>query len=311
MLRMHACNMFTMTCRTNMMLEPHGAVEITASVSRHVPPELFYEIFGLLNDDKDTLASCSCVSKYWRSLSLPWLFSRVVVPESNSFSSFLDFISAHRDLRKHIKTLRMIGEPSASYPIKPHLSLLAFLSIVSELSALRTLHLWDIHACDHPSTIHLTKIDRLPKLTLQELSIRNPRGKQLWTMTLTWLLTRYSVDTLELAGVRISDLFDGDAPACTAPSNRVSVRRLTIAGSRWLDRYSYGFFQAFLDSGSLESLSVRCPNPQCATYARGLLCAVGQNITKLCFDIAALSVHGEGEKWSIPNDHTSLLISLL
>ena len=278
------------------MLEIHSAGEISASVSDRIPPELFYDIFRLLSDDKDTLASCACVSRYWRSVSLPWLFSQVTVPEAKSFASFVDYFNTYPDLGAHIKTLRLIGDPSAPHSSTSHLNLHVFLSIISGFSALRTLHLWDINACECPCTLQLTDVDRRLKPGLRELSIRNPRGEQSWTTTLISLLSRYSADTLEIVGVRLSDQLDEDMPAFAAPSSPAAVRRLTIAGSRWLDRSSYAFFEVMLCPGALQSLSVRCPTPECATYARSLLLAVGQNVTKLSLDIAALSVHTEGEQ---------------
>ena len=94
------------------MLEIHNPGEISASVSDRIPPELFYDIFRLLSDDKDALASCACVSRYWRSVSLPWLFFQVTVPEAKSFASFVDYFDTYPDLGTHIKTLRLIGNPS-------------------------------------------------------------------------------------------------------------------------------------------------------------------------------------------------------
>ncbi|TBU46076.1 hypothetical protein BD309DRAFT_954942 [Dichomitus squalens] len=228
------------------------------------------------------------------------MFARVTVPEVKLFSSFLQFLDAQPVLGVHIRALRLIGDPLACYYYMAvsHLTLDGFLSIISQLSALRTLSLWDIQACDHPSTFRLADVAGQVKPALQKLSIRNPRGRHSWGTTLRWLLSNCSVDALEIADVPLADTLEG-VLALTPLSDRVSVRSLAIIGSRWPNEYSYQFFEALICPGSLRTFSARCPTPLCATYILSFIRSIGQNIAKLCLDIAPLSVQGEEPDWKV------------
>ncbi|KAI1784826.1 hypothetical protein LXA43DRAFT_871783, partial [Ganoderma leucocontextum] len=70
-----------------------------------IPPEIYYCIFELLKDDKETLLSCSCVSRHWREVSIPWLFAKVNVLSAERFTGFLEFVDTHSHLGAHIKQL--------------------------------------------------------------------------------------------------------------------------------------------------------------------------------------------------------------
>ncbi|RDX51789.1 hypothetical protein OH76DRAFT_273240 [Lentinus brumalis] len=77
-----------------------------------LPVEVFHQILATLQDGRepDTIATCSLVSRRWRAVALPYLFSVITIREEADFEDFLDFVANAPHICRCIRTLTLTGD---------------------------------------------------------------------------------------------------------------------------------------------------------------------------------------------------------
>ena len=70
-------------------------------------PELVDVIFRYASQDKATISACALVSRDWRELALPHLFSDLKFRTRNArpLKHFQDFIDAHPHIARYVRKL--------------------------------------------------------------------------------------------------------------------------------------------------------------------------------------------------------------
>ncbi|KAM5540172.1 hypothetical protein V8D89_006312 [Ganoderma adspersum] len=255
-----------------------------------VPPEIFHYIFEPLRHDKKTLSSSSSVSRYWREVSLHWLFAHISIPSVQLFTGFLEFVHTHPHLGAHVRKLVF------HHHFKLHLSvpeeeLRTFLSsAISGLPSLRSLSLNDAKLApddDLPSSLPLVDRDSKPSSRhLQHLSILCSLDTSWWTSILIWFLSRYTVGTLKLVGVEIAidDSIAVSPLNCLRNSVRISKLILDACDS-WYHGV-YPLLEAILQPDSVQEVSVSYGSSSDITHIHTLMGAVGHNVTYVSLDLA-------------------------
>ncbi|KAI1782839.1 hypothetical protein LXA43DRAFT_386584 [Ganoderma leucocontextum] len=282
-----------------------------------IPPEIYYCIFELLKDDKETLSSCSCVSRHWREVSIPWLFAKVSVLSAERFTGFLEFVDTHSHLGAHIKQLGFHGHSGPSKPPRPHPpisedSLRTILSsAVSGLPSLRSLSLCELRLAsdaDRPSTLQPVDLESETQSNrhLRKLSIHcSTLDMSSWTSTLIWFLSRHTMDTLELSRVRIPLLNDSNSSIALSVLDhlRHSVRipKLVLDVFAFPYHDTYAFLEILLQPGSVQAVSTSCGSSSDVTRIPRFMGVVGQNVRYLSLDVAFFSVESDGPSGPDPN----------
>ncbi|KAI0331624.1 hypothetical protein GY45DRAFT_1321950 [Cubamyces sp. BRFM 1775] len=178
----------------------------------NLPLELVDLVFrhaASLNDAKKTIIACACVSRLWRKLSLPHLFSSLKVVNLHDFYDFSTFLATRPDLARHIQILtlarlRRYGMlPVAEAVLGPNISHSGLVNIAARLPKLRELHLDTVFILD--SGIDPTSPTALlpPHFRLKKLSMHSCCGR-VGQMTLFPLTTL--VDTLRILPADVVDL---------------------------------------------------------------------------------------------------------
>ncbi len=269
----------------------------------HVPPEIFHCVFELLSKDKPTLSSCTYVSRHYRELAIPWLFAQITVHSAERLTSFLEFADTNPDLGALVKQLHFYDRISSAYTpiLHPQHTIRSLVSsVISAFPSLQSLLLCGVRLAaeaDPAWTLPPAGVDLAPQSNrhLPKLWISNV-GKTSWASILIWFLSRYTVDTLHLTGVRIPPLNDSGSNIASALAhlrNSVGVRRLVVNVCPTETNDPYSLLEALLQPGSVQTLYLLCKTFPSATRILRFMRSVGGNVTRVCLDIARLAVENE------------------
>ncbi|KAH9893515.1 hypothetical protein C8Q73DRAFT_536322 [Cubamyces lactineus] len=209
--------------------------------------DLVFRHAGNLRDAKQTIIACACVSRLWRKLALPHLFSSLKVVNRADFYDFSTFLTTHPDLARHIRFLTLARlrrrgmMPMAELVIGPNISHSGLANIVARLPKLEELCLDEVFILDSeidsasPPALLTPPHFRLKKLSISSCHGRVGRMQILSLRTLFNALTILPADVVDLSWLTIAcdagDVtFDGvRLPAATRRSNeRLHVRDLIL-----------------------------------------------------------------------------------
>lgn len=88
------------------------------SEQKHLPQELIDYIIGYLHGDRDTLLSCSRVSRSWLPSAQAHLFHSVTIGPGQELQQFISFITVSPYLCRHIVRISVDGRSPAN-PLSP------------------------------------------------------------------------------------------------------------------------------------------------------------------------------------------------
>ena len=219
------------------------------------------------------------------------------------FTPFIELLDIHPDLAIYVKQLYLSGYNgfSGALIFHPQNTVQTFISpAISRLPSLKCLLLTSIRLdaeVDYPSMHPPESIEldaqspkHLPKLWISGGDTTS------WVSILTWFLSTYTVDTLQLSSAKITPLKDLQGaiiPVLDRLRNTISVPRLVIEAcpNEWSDAYS--LLEVLLRPGSLQAASLLCMAPSCATRVLRFMHVAGHNVTYVSFDITWLSVESD------------------
>ncbi|KAI1783307.1 hypothetical protein LXA43DRAFT_1067786 [Ganoderma leucocontextum] len=77
------------------------------AILQNLPPELLHTIFASMEYERPhaSLIACSTVSRLWRDIALPYLFSTLKARRRESFADVIFFLSAHAHIAACVKRL--------------------------------------------------------------------------------------------------------------------------------------------------------------------------------------------------------------
>ncbi|KAI0764685.1 hypothetical protein C8Q74DRAFT_1370615 [Fomes fomentarius] len=98
----------------------------------NLPVELLDMVLEVYEDDRETLKTCSLVCRFWRKVTLRYLFEYIVNRSASSFEDLLHFLRHHPHVAERIATLTLTGpkcDADANY-IFPRCDIPMILAIV-------------------------------------------------------------------------------------------------------------------------------------------------------------------------------------
>lgn len=277
---------------------------VSFSALTRVPPEIFNCIFQLLSKDRQTLSACASLSRYYRELSIPWLFAHITARSAERLTRFIQFIDTHSDLGAYVKQLDFYGYNGILEPFLAHTegTICAIVSsAVSRLPSLQSLSLCCISLDDKavfPSTLPPAEIKSEPPITRHLPKLRvTSGGIASWRSVLMWLLSKYTVDILHLSSVEIPPIDDlKGTPALDRLRSTLHIQRLVVDVRSSPRSDPYSLLEAFLQPSCLRTASMLCIASSCAPRILRFMRVTGDNITCIGFDIAYLSVQNDQGK---------------
>ncbi|KAI1783305.1 hypothetical protein LXA43DRAFT_1047332 [Ganoderma leucocontextum] len=275
------------------------------AILKDLPPELFHEIFAAMQDDSErplaTLIACSVVSRLWRDIALPQLFSTFRTRRTESFTDVVRFLSTHAHIAACVKRLYLqrtglvFPNPELKLHLKPEIDHHTVHALLEHLPALHTLcflgvKFVDAHVVPSGSQfassasppVATTNTDALPDdlirphhlqwVTLQCCTVpRDPTP-------LFRILSLGDIGTFQVIHTEFPD--EPLEPAALHRTLRMRKLELGLQ-SRWkLDRLLEAF-QRRLEPGCVRELNVVCDNWTSIASAGALLRDVGRNLTVL------------------------------
>ncbi|KAI0653178.1 hypothetical protein C8Q70DRAFT_650689 [Cubamyces menziesii] len=231
----------------------------THGLKTRTPRDLPLEIVDLVfrhaadfQDAKRTIMACACVSRLWRELSIPHLFSSLKVVNLSDFDDFSAFLATHPDLARHIRILtlarprryRGMKLPIAEPVMGPNISHSGLADIVAKVPKLRELRLDNIFIVNSPiDPTSPTTLLPPPNFRLRKLSMHSCRGRVgpvtiLTLPTLFDALTVLPADVVHLSWLTLAcDAGDVTFDGIQLPTTRLPGERLRIS-DLVLDRIS-------------------------------------------------------------------------
>ena len=268
------------------MVEPPPCGSI--SVMSKIPVEIFGMVFTLLEErrDKETLTACSVVSRRWRDIATPYLFSTVTVWEMESFGRFIQFIDGHPHLAACIRTLTLSGEDYAA-----QLDCTAFSSVLPKLVRLQQLFLQDL-------TLHIpeggiVRDERPPTRTLEALEVDLVRADQRVPIipAVLDMLSLAAVGLLRFDGIYDAVNHDGTNFDVGTPSHPLSVHHLSVVAPQGPVMPAYwALYREMIRSESLSVLATFCDSWASAEALCMFLNTHGASIVTLDIDIRDLMI---------------------
>ncbi|KAI0654076.1 hypothetical protein C8Q70DRAFT_544557 [Cubamyces menziesii] len=178
-------------------------------------PELVDVIFRYASQDKATISACALVSRDWRELALPHLFSDLKFRTRNArpLKHFQDFIDAHPHIARYVRKLELIAVLDAPMdPLRP-LDLRTLAAVVTSLAGLRVLYLCEPFFDGTDSALSSLSSIMLPR-RLEKLTVDICRDEEDTSTTsittLIGVLRTFPADSIHLSYFDI---------ACVPPSD--------------------------------------------------------------------------------------------
>ncbi|KAH9888794.1 hypothetical protein C8Q73DRAFT_166288 [Cubamyces lactineus] len=200
-----------------------------------LPPELVDFIFAYTSYDKATISACALVSRSWRSLCIPHLFSSLTIVRQPDLASFERFLDAKEHVASYVRELelRQLESPHAAVACSV---LAALCAKLPGLQLLRLRRLWLLGPTFHPlspnSTYSIVLHRKLKELVVDDCS--SGIGGLLSSWTLYNILQTFPADTLSLSHLTTADedqqsLAPSDSTFGTAiQGTRVRVAALSL-----------------------------------------------------------------------------------
>ena len=140
-----------------------------------LPTELVHMIFRLLEDNKENLLKVSVVSKVWREIALPLLFTSLSLKSSRQFHRLFKFVKSYPSLAGCVSTLSLRERVSlVSYygmpvvnAISPTLDLPQLAKIMYQLPKLRSLVLENVAPTWSPAASKVPRWSSLKRIEVR------------------------------------------------------------------------------------------------------------------------------------------------
>ncbi|KAI0325888.1 hypothetical protein GY45DRAFT_174953 [Cubamyces sp. BRFM 1775] len=175
----------------------------TKSVLDVLPLEILLLVLRHASDEKLTILACSLVSRSWREMSLPHLFSSLTIKRSFDYDDFIDFLASNPNLARYVRELKLGHLPvqSSIFPdrtIRPTLTPTSLSRITTKLPRLQALVLRSVRLdAGDDSDAHPTIVPRrLKELTIDDCIVR--RDLPVPLQVLFSILTAYPANTISL-----------------------------------------------------------------------------------------------------------------
>ncbi|KAJ8482626.1 hypothetical protein ONZ51_g5245 [Trametes cubensis] len=248
--------------------EDHTSSNIDA-----LPVELIDLVFQYASEHIDTTSACSLVSRTWREIALPHLFSWLTVERRDAFEDFRDFLERHPHITRCIRTLELAQiSDSTSRGSLSAVGLDSLTELVAKLPALQVLFLRGVFFVDpqHPDASILTSPGTSHR-QLKHLEIRDCFGHVKSDLplidlpTLIGILQTLPADSVTLSYENIVAIPPSD-PRMTRmlrPSTRLHLREITLDSVEFDDqrhddmRHLYDALRQVLAPGYLHSFLSR------------------------------------------------------
>ncbi|KAI0754249.1 hypothetical protein C8Q80DRAFT_1265915 [Daedaleopsis nitida] len=280
-------------------LSSHAA----GAAMQRLPVEIFCMILAHLEGDKQAILACAVVSRRWREVSLPYLFTSLIVWESESFDPFFDFLTNHPRIAGCIRTLTLSGEDD-----RARLSCARFTDVWPKLIRLRHLFLQDLvlhmdrdgspsHSGDRGAAPESGRI--LEALELDQVYIN--RNVPILPTVLN-MLSLSAVGLLRVDRIGDSVAPDGDDFVVGRPTRPIAVRHLSVVAPEGSASPAYwSLYKESVQIGTLRLLATFCPSWTSAAALCALLRTHGESILSLDIDLRELMILEEpGAPWLLP-----------
>ncbi|KAH9888793.1 hypothetical protein C8Q73DRAFT_166287 [Cubamyces lactineus] len=226
-----------------------------------LPPELVDLVFEHTLYDKDSIRACTLVSRSWRAVSAPFLFSSLTVMRETSFDDFHDFLVTRPDIASCIRELELTQVPNGLDIGSPHAAVTptALAALSANLPALRVLRLhrmWitePLHGLSTP-TNPVASRSRLKALTLHDCS--NDSNSLMSLRTLHAVLASFPSESVSLYWLTIVDASDLSA-GCRG--SQLHIENLTLYHIH-APTPLFQYFRQILVPHCLRSLQARMEN---------------------------------------------------
>ncbi|KAH9891747.1 hypothetical protein C8Q73DRAFT_86993 [Cubamyces lactineus] len=162
-----------------------------------LPHELVNFVFAYTSYHKATIAACTLVSRSWRALSTPHLFSSLTVVRRASFADLDDFLDRHPHIASCIRELDLKHAASPRAAVT-YAALARLVAKLPGLQVLRLRRLWllDPRPSSHPPTTSTTSRPVLKALALNECFTSS--NSKLSLRALHRILDMFPADSLSL-----------------------------------------------------------------------------------------------------------------
>ncbi|KAI0717020.1 hypothetical protein C8Q76DRAFT_692528 [Earliella scabrosa] len=140
-----------------------------------LPTELVHMIFRLLEDNKENLLKVSVVSKVWRAIALPLLFTSLSLKSSRQFHRLFKFVKSYPSLAGCVSTLSLrervtlvsyYGMPVVN-AVSPTLDLPQLAKIMYQLPKLRSLVLENVAPTWSPAASKVPRWSSLKRIEVR------------------------------------------------------------------------------------------------------------------------------------------------
>ncbi|KAJ8482621.1 hypothetical protein ONZ51_g5242 [Trametes cubensis] len=193
-----------------------------------LPVELTDLIFRNAIEDQTSISTCTLVSRSWRQVALPHLFSSLSITRQARFDALDGFLTSHPHIARCVRKLEVrhlpgdVGAPTSG----SHTSAITYgciASITTKLPELQELHLQGIWFADtatmadqlYPADLAVST--RLKTLTLQQCA--NGGNRPITLQTLHAILAIFPADTVSLYVLTVAHNPSYDPTASIVPSH--------------------------------------------------------------------------------------------
>ncbi|RPD54925.1 hypothetical protein L226DRAFT_82748 [Lentinus tigrinus ALCF2SS1-7] len=260
-----------------------------------LPVEVFAQVIAVLDSrrDKESMAACSLVSRRWRAVALPYLFSTVSVAEEEDFDKFLAFLAETPHVTQQIRSLSLWGEGGSA----ARLDCTAFSRVFPSLTRLRRLFLDCLTlqvtgiGVDEGSFRHNDSSGWLEALEVDDVCCEDMEGRRL--PVIPTVLDMLPVTSVHL--LRFDRLGDAVAKNKNSdfevgqPSRSIAVGHLAVVAPEGAATPAYfAFYEKLVHVGSLGCISVFCSTWEDAEQLTAFLRVQGSSVTTVDLDVTEL-----------------------
>ncbi|KAI0335795.1 hypothetical protein GY45DRAFT_1316521 [Cubamyces sp. BRFM 1775] len=191
-----------------------------------LPHELIKFVFAYTSYHKATIAACTLVSRSWRTLSIPHLFSSLTVVRRGSFADFDDFLDKHPHIASCIRQLDLKHAVSPRVAVT-HATLARLLAKLPGLQVLRLRRLWLLDPGFDSPTNSTTSRPSLKALTLNECF--SSRNSLLSLGALHSILDTFPADSISLRYLTVTATPESTSgPDVQTQQNELNADTLTV-----------------------------------------------------------------------------------
>ena len=264
-----------------------------------LPPELLHAVFKNLEfSDHPILWSCMRVCRHWYDIARPHFFAIVPVRYHHR-KQFTQYLSAHPELAKNVKTVRFYDKSwgksgnnrRLKVPPEPFdIELLA--STLPVLTNIQILSLVGFENRADPSSPSQYRAQRGSPIapSLKRLSLNDCSGVAFMLFDVLSLFS--AIDTLAMCinsanAQHRMEISLRNRPSSMAPAS-IALRDLVVVGNVLINMANYyAFFEQFLAPGSLRALTIKSYDQnELLTFSRLLRSSMAQDLTSISVDMA-------------------------